>query len=158
MVVDGVCVSCKAGSGNPGCKVRVCAKEKGIEVCALCENHPCELFTISLKDPQFLNTTILFFERKVWMNGQNFKTNDRSEDLLIRRVAMNRQGWYTEKMPACNKGFGKMGGVTFNKQEWLIMNCSAFNKQYQPPTSPSPWPLSASGGQRVRKNKQRQDL
>jgi hypothetical protein len=45
MVVDGVCVSCKAGSGNPGCKVRICAKEKGIEVCALCENYPCELFT-----------------------------------------------------------------------------------------------------------------
>ncbi|MCL2510563.1 MAG: DUF3795 domain-containing protein [Bacteroidales bacterium] len=44
MVVDGVCVSCKAGSGNPGCKVRICAKEKGIEMCALCENYPCELF------------------------------------------------------------------------------------------------------------------
>ena len=45
MVVDGVCVSCKAGSGNPGCKVRICAKEKGIEMCALCESYPCELFT-----------------------------------------------------------------------------------------------------------------
>jgi len=44
MVVDGVCVSCKAGSGNPGCKVRACAKEKGVEVCALCESYPCELF------------------------------------------------------------------------------------------------------------------
>jgi hypothetical protein len=44
MVVDGVCVSCKAGSGNPGCKVRICAKEKGIEACALCESYPCELF------------------------------------------------------------------------------------------------------------------
>ena len=45
MVVDGVCVSCKAGRGNPGCKVRICAKEKGIEVCASCESYPCELFT-----------------------------------------------------------------------------------------------------------------
>ena len=45
MVVDGVCVSCKAGSGNPACKVRICAKEKGIEVCALCKSYPCELFT-----------------------------------------------------------------------------------------------------------------
>ena len=44
MAVDGVCVSCKSGSGNPGCKVRLCAKEKGIEVCALCEDYPCELF------------------------------------------------------------------------------------------------------------------
>ena len=45
MVFDGVCVSCKAGSGNPGCKVRICAKEKGVEMCALCESYPCELFT-----------------------------------------------------------------------------------------------------------------
>jgi len=44
MAVDGVCVSCKSGSGNPGCKVRLCAKEKGIEMCALCESYPCKLF------------------------------------------------------------------------------------------------------------------
>ena len=44
MVVDGICVSCKAGSGNPGCKVRICAKEKGVEMCALCESYPCNLF------------------------------------------------------------------------------------------------------------------
>ena len=44
MVVNGVCVSCKEGSGNPGCKVRICAKEKGVEICALCESYPCELF------------------------------------------------------------------------------------------------------------------
>ena len=44
MVVDGVCVSCKAGSGNPGCAVRICAKEKNVEMCALCESYPCALF------------------------------------------------------------------------------------------------------------------
>ena len=44
MVVDGVCISCKAGSGNPGCKVRICAKDKGLEMCALCESYPCALF------------------------------------------------------------------------------------------------------------------
>ena len=42
MAVDGVCISCKAGSGNPACPIRKCAKEKGIEMCALCENYPCE--------------------------------------------------------------------------------------------------------------------
>jgi len=30
----GLCVSCKEGSGNPGCGVRICAKEKGVEACA----------------------------------------------------------------------------------------------------------------------------
>jgi hypothetical protein len=44
MAVQGVCISCKEGSGNPGCAVRICAKEKGVEMCALCENYPCELF------------------------------------------------------------------------------------------------------------------
>jgi hypothetical protein len=44
MAIDGVCISCKEGSGNPGCKVRICAKEKGVEMCALCDSYPCELF------------------------------------------------------------------------------------------------------------------
>jgi len=44
MSVDGVCVSCKDGSGNPGCAVRVCAKEKGVEMCALCGEYPCDKF------------------------------------------------------------------------------------------------------------------
>jgi len=40
----GTCVSCKAGSGNPGCAVRICAKGKNIEMCALCKEYPCEKF------------------------------------------------------------------------------------------------------------------
>ena len=43
-MVKGVCVSCKDGSGNPGCAVRKCAKDKNIEMCALCDSYPCELF------------------------------------------------------------------------------------------------------------------
>ena len=45
MAVDGVCISCKEGSGNPGCAVRICAKGKNVEMCALCESYPCEYFT-----------------------------------------------------------------------------------------------------------------
>ena len=44
MAVDGVCVSCKNGSGNPACAVRACAKEKNIEACALCADYPCDKF------------------------------------------------------------------------------------------------------------------
>ena len=44
MAVDGVCISCREGSGNPGCAVRICAKEKGVEMCALCDSYPCEKF------------------------------------------------------------------------------------------------------------------
>jgi len=45
MAEQGVCISCREGSGNPGCAVRICAKEKNVEMCALCESYPCELFT-----------------------------------------------------------------------------------------------------------------
>ena len=41
---NGTCVSCQEGSGNPNCTIRMCAKEKGIEACALCESYPCEHF------------------------------------------------------------------------------------------------------------------
>jgi len=44
MAEDGICISCKGGSGNPACAIRLCAKEKGIEVCALCADYPCEKF------------------------------------------------------------------------------------------------------------------
>jgi hypothetical protein len=45
MVDSGVCISCKEGSGNPKCAVRICAEEKGVEMCALCELYPCDEFT-----------------------------------------------------------------------------------------------------------------
>ena len=44
MAEDGVCVSCKSGSGNPACAIRICAKDKGIEMCALCAEYPCDKF------------------------------------------------------------------------------------------------------------------
>ena len=44
MADGGICISCQDGSGNPGCGVRICAKEKGVEVCAWCESYPCEKF------------------------------------------------------------------------------------------------------------------
>jgi len=38
-----ICTSCREGSGNPGCQVRVCAQGKGVEMCAFCVSYPCEL-------------------------------------------------------------------------------------------------------------------
>lgn len=45
MAEGGTCTSCQEGSGNPGCDVRICAQEKGVEVCALCSEYPCIQFT-----------------------------------------------------------------------------------------------------------------
>ena len=44
VVEKGTCTSCREGSGDPNCTVRICAKEKGIEMCALCESYPCNHF------------------------------------------------------------------------------------------------------------------
>ena len=44
MADNGLCGSCREGGGNPGCAIRICAKEKNVELCALCENYPCEAF------------------------------------------------------------------------------------------------------------------
>ena len=35
------CPLCKGGCGNPDCKLRICAREKGLEVCAFCNSYPC---------------------------------------------------------------------------------------------------------------------
>lgn len=42
---EGTCQSCYAGSGNPGCQIRICAKEKGMTMCAFCESYPREKFS-----------------------------------------------------------------------------------------------------------------
>jgi hypothetical protein len=36
------CPMCKGGCGNPECKFRICAREKGVELCALCAEYPCQ--------------------------------------------------------------------------------------------------------------------
>lgn len=37
---------CKEGleCGNPECKIRLCAREKNVEICIFCEEYPCENF------------------------------------------------------------------------------------------------------------------
>ena len=44
MAEDGTCVSCHGGSGNPGCAIRLCARDSGIEMCAFCKKYPCAHF------------------------------------------------------------------------------------------------------------------
>ena len=49
MAENGTCTSCREGSGNPGCAVRICAKDRGVEMCALCEDYPCGHFDAFFK-------------------------------------------------------------------------------------------------------------
>ena len=49
MTDDGMCISCRDGGGDPGCAVRICAQEKGVEMCALCGEYPCEKVTVFIE-------------------------------------------------------------------------------------------------------------
>lgn len=35
------CPGCRAGGGYPECQIRVCARERGLELCARCPDFPC---------------------------------------------------------------------------------------------------------------------
>ena len=54
MACDGMCVSCRDGGGDPGCAIRICAKEKGVEMCALCGEYPCDKLEDMLKKHSLL--------------------------------------------------------------------------------------------------------
>ena len=38
------CPGCRKDGGNPACKMRICARDKGVEACPLCNEYPCENF------------------------------------------------------------------------------------------------------------------
>jgi hypothetical protein len=74
MAEQGVCTSCREGGGNPGCAVRICAKEKNVEMCALCENYPCELFARYFKGYPVLEHDNDLLRREgfdAWLKLQN---------------------------------------------------------------------------------------
>ena len=66
MVKDGVCVSCRDGSGNPACAVRICAQEKGVEMCAFCNEYPCDTFTDFFKGYPMLENDNALLRDKGW--------------------------------------------------------------------------------------------
>lgn len=66
MSTGGICVSCREGSGNPACKIRLCAKEKNVEMCAFCESYPCEHFTEFFEGYSFLKNHNSVLREKGW--------------------------------------------------------------------------------------------
>jgi hypothetical protein len=66
MSTNGVCTSCKEGSGNPACQIRLCAKEKNVEMCALCESYPCEQLSDLYKGYPTLNHDNAILRTQGW--------------------------------------------------------------------------------------------
>lgn len=38
---DGGCPGCRAGGGYPQCQIRICARERGMDLCSQCSDFPC---------------------------------------------------------------------------------------------------------------------
>jgi hypothetical protein len=39
---DRACPGCRQGGGPPFCGIRKCACQRGVEICTLCKEYPCE--------------------------------------------------------------------------------------------------------------------
>jgi hypothetical protein len=37
------CQLCQGGCGNPDCRIRICARERGLRLCAECADYPCQM-------------------------------------------------------------------------------------------------------------------
>jgi hypothetical protein len=73
MVEVGLCISCKDGGGNPGCAIRICAKDKEVDVCALCEEYPCDKISAFRGYPEMIqdNELIRTQGMEAWANLQD---------------------------------------------------------------------------------------
>jgi hypothetical protein len=65
--------TCRTGGGPPDCKIRVCAKEKGVDICPLCDEYPCNLindlaehYVMAIRDGKRLRKTGL----EAWVKEQ----------------------------------------------------------------------------------------
>jgi len=45
-LADSPCPGCRGGGGNPNCAVRGCAQERGVTICPLCADYPCQRLEI----------------------------------------------------------------------------------------------------------------
>jgi hypothetical protein len=82
MAVDGACISCQDGSGDPGCAIRICAKGKGVEMCAFCTDYPCDKFSA-------------FFERNTVLEQDNALLRDKGWDAWAALQDRRKSDGYT---------------------------------------------------------------
>ena len=68
MAIDGICVSCRDGGGDPGCAVRICAKEKSVEMCVFCKDYPCD------KLSTFLDTNSVLEHDNALLRDEGWET------------------------------------------------------------------------------------
>jgi hypothetical protein len=54
-VFNETCPDCRGGCGDPGCKIRICAKERNVSLCPLCVEYPCKnIETLAQRYPNLI--------------------------------------------------------------------------------------------------------
>jgi len=79
MAMDGVCVSCRDGSGDPGCSIRICAKDRGVDMCVSCSDYPCEkIEAIFERNPVLKDDNALLHDKgwEAWAALQDKRRSD----------------------------------------------------------------------------------
>ncbi len=70
---DETCSLCVGGCGNPECGIRICAQQRGVAVCALCDEYPCKLiddFALQYTDIYKTNERIREIGLEAWLVEQ----------------------------------------------------------------------------------------
>jgi hypothetical protein len=79
MVEEGMCSSCKDGSGDPGCSIRICAKDKSVNMCALCAEYPCgKIVAFFERNPALEHDNVLLRDKgwQAWVALQDKRKSD----------------------------------------------------------------------------------
>ena len=70
---QGGCRGCRAGGGFPGCQIRICAQERGLELCARCIDFPCgHVESLAARYPTLVadNRRLLALGLERWLGEQ----------------------------------------------------------------------------------------
>lgn len=83
MSTEGICISCKVGSGNPACQIRQCAQKKKVDMCALCESYPCDAFKELSKGYPSLHHDNCILREKGWESWGEMQNKRQAEGLGV---------------------------------------------------------------------------
>jgi hypothetical protein len=71
--VDGGCPGCRAGGGDPRCKIRICAQGRGLDMCNECRDFPCqEIEALAARYPTLIadNRRMRAVGQEQWLEEQ----------------------------------------------------------------------------------------
>jgi hypothetical protein len=72
-LAEGGCPGCRAGGGHPECPIRVCTRERGLQLCSQCIDFPCvHIETLACRYPTLLadNRRLQTVGLEQWLSEQ----------------------------------------------------------------------------------------